>query len=48
MGGLLLLPGAVLFGALWEAFGSRAAFAVAALVTGTASIGLLWFARRKD
>jgi MFS family permease len=45
MGGLLVLPGAVLFGALWEGFGSTAAFAVAALVTGMAGIVLLWFAR---
>lgn len=47
MGGLLVLPGAVMFGALWEGFGSTAAFAVAALVTGLAGIVLLWFAHPK-
>jgi MFS family permease len=46
MGGLLVLPGAVLFGALWEGFGSTVAFAAAALVTGMAGIVVLWFARR--
>jgi len=48
MGGLLVLPGAVLFGALWEGFGSEAAFTVAALVTGLAGLVLLWFARSPD
>lgn len=40
-GGLLVLPGAVLFGALWQAFGSGAAFAAAAAVTGLAAMSLL-------
>ena len=44
-GGLLVLPGAVLFGTLWEAFGSPVAFAVAAGVTALAGSVLLWFAR---
>ncbi|MCM2312742.1 MAG: MFS transporter [Steroidobacteraceae bacterium] len=44
-GGLLVLPGAVLFGALWQGFGSPVAFAVAALVTGIAGSVMLWFAR---
>jgi MFS family permease len=44
-GGLLVLPGAVLFGALWQAFGSDLAFSVAALVTGAAAAVMLWFAR---
>ncbi len=43
--GLLVLPGAVLFGALWQGFGSPAAFAVAALVTGAAGIVMLGLAR---
>lgn len=43
--GLLVLPGAVLFGVLWEWFGSRAAFAVAAAVTGIAGCVMLWVAR---
>ena len=44
-GGLLVLPGAVMFGALWQGSGSATVFAVAALVTGVAGIVLLWFAR---
>ena len=48
MGGLLALPGAVLFGALWEGFGSTTAFGVAALVTGVAGTVLLWFARPQN
>jgi MFS family permease len=43
--GLLVLPGAVLFGALWQRFGSSTAFAAAASVTGIAGGVLLWFAR---
>jgi len=44
-GGLLVLPGAVLFGALWQAVGSAAAFAVAASVTCVAGVVMLWLAR---
>jgi MFS family permease len=44
-GGLLVLPGAVIFGGLWQAFGSGMAFATAAAVTGLAAIVMLWFAR---
>ena len=44
-GGLLVLPGAVIFGSLWQAFGSGMAFATAAAVTGFAAIVMLWFAR---
>ena len=44
-GGLLVLPGAVIFGALWQSFGSGMAFATAAAVTGIAAIVMLWFAR---
>lgn len=44
-GGLLLLPGAVMFGALWQACGSSLAFATAAAVTGLAAIVMSWFAR---
>jgi MFS family permease len=43
--GLLVLPGAVLFGVLWEGFGSTVAFAVAAVATGIAGGVMLWFAR---
>jgi MFS family permease len=42
--GLLVLPGAVAFGALWQAFGSSLAFAVAAAVTGLAAAVMLRFA----
>jgi MFS family permease len=44
-GGLLVLPGAVLFGALWQWFGSPVGFAVAAAWTGLAGLVLLWLAR---
>jgi MFS family permease len=44
-GGLLVLPGAVIFGALWQAFGSGLAFATAAAVTFLAAIVMLGFAR---
>jgi len=43
--GLLVLPGAMLFGTLWEAFGSGVAFTVAAAVTGIAGSVLAWFSR---
>lgn len=43
-GGLLVLPGAVAFGAIWQVFGSTAAFATAACLTATASMVMLWFA----
>jgi len=39
--GLLVLPGAVFFGLLWEWFGSRAAFATAAGITATAATLML-------
>jgi MFS family permease len=44
--GLLVLPGAVLFGALWQHFGSAVAFAAAAVITAVAAGGLLVLARR--
>lgn len=43
--GLLVLPGAVLFGALWQGIGSPTAFAVAALLTAVAGVVMLWLAR---
>jgi MFS family permease len=46
-GGLLVLPGAVLFGALWEVFGSATAFAAAAVVTGLAATSLLLIGGRR-
>ncbi len=38
--GLLVLPGAVLFGLIWERLGSSTAFAAAAVVTAIAAIGM--------
>lgn len=46
-GGLLVLPGAVVFGALWESLGSATAFAAAAAVTAVAATLMLWFAHGK-
>ena len=43
--GALVLPGAVLFGLLWERFGSSAAFGTAALVTALAALGMAAVAR---
>ena len=43
--GLLVLPGALIFGALWEGWGSSTAFAAAALTTAVASLWMLWLAR---
>jgi sugar phosphate permease len=45
VGGLLALPGAVLFGLLWQWFGSPTAFATAALVTALSAILMLAVAR---
>ena len=39
--GLLVLPGAVLFGAIWERFGSATAFATSAVVTAVAAVLML-------
>ena len=47
-GGLLVLPGALLFGILWESFGSATAFAAAALVTALAAGLMLALARPDD
>jgi MFS family permease len=44
-GGLLVLPGALLFGLLWERFGSTTAFATAAGVTAVAAAMMSWLAR---
>jgi len=46
--GLLILPGALIFGGLWQRFGSTTAFAVAAAVTGLAAILLLGLARSRS
>jgi MFS family permease len=45
--GLLVLPGAVVFGWLWEVFGSSTAFATAASITGAAAAGMLLLAGTK-
>jgi MFS family permease len=44
-GGLLVLPGAVLFGVIWEHAGSGVAFAVAATITALAATGMALAAR---
>ena len=44
--GLLVLPGAVLFGWLWQRFGSTTAFAAAAAITAAAGLLLLGLAGR--
>lgn len=43
--GMLVLPGAVMFGTLWEMFGSPAAFLTAAAVTAGAACALLAMSR---
>jgi MFS family permease len=43
--GLLALPGALAFGALWQAFGSHAAFVLASVLTAAAAIWVLFAAR---
>ncbi|MGL6222380.1 MAG: MFS transporter [Steroidobacteraceae bacterium] len=43
--GLLVLPGAVMFGAIWQWFGSSAAFFVAASVTACAAAWMSWLVR---
>ena len=47
-GGLLVLPGALLFGVLWEQLGSATAFATAAGVTAVAAVLMLSLARGAD
>lgn len=44
--GLAALPGAVLFGALWQAFGASVAFLTAAALTALAAAALVALARR--
>jgi len=46
--GLLVLPGAVLFGLLWQQFSSTTAFAAAAVVTALAAALMLRIALRRD
>jgi MFS family permease len=43
--GLLVLPGAVAFGAIWERFGAGSAFAAAAVVTAAAAVWMSAAAR---
>jgi MFS family permease len=44
--GLLVLPGAVIFGALWQGLGSSVAFAAAAVITAVGAAWLLLLARK--
>jgi len=46
--GLLALPGAVLFGSLWQWFGEATAFLTAAVLTACSVVALLAIATRKD
>jgi MFS family permease len=46
--GLLVLPGALFFGLIWERFGSAAAFAASALVTTAAAILMIALAAKRD
>jgi predicted MFS family arabinose efflux permease len=43
--GLLVLPGAVIFGSIWERFGSGVAFTTAACVTACGAAWMSWLAR---
>jgi MFS family permease len=43
--GLMALPGALAFGALWQAFGSHVAFVAASVLTATAAVWVLFAAR---
>ena len=43
--GLLVLPGAVIFGTIWEHFGSSTAFTTAAIVTAIGATWMSWLAR---
>ena len=43
--GLMALPGAVLFGLVWQRFGSGAAFAAAAAVTAVGAACMVWLGR---
>jgi MFS family permease len=44
--GLLVLPGAVIFGSLWQEFGSATAFCTAAAITAGAAMWMLLLSRR--
>lgn len=44
--GILALPGAVIFGLIWQGFGAATAFVVAALLTTAATASLLWATRK--
>lgn len=43
--GLLVLPGAVIFGGIWQQFGSSTAFVVAAVITTVGAAWMSWLAR---
>lgn len=43
--GLLVLPGALIFGTLWQGWGSSVAFAAAAVTTAGAALWMLWLMR---
>ena len=45
--GLFVLPGAVLFGAIWQYFAASVAFVTAAIVTATAALLLVVLSQRR-
>jgi MFS family permease len=45
LNGLLALPGGLLFGAIWQAFGVTAAFVTASALTAAAALWLVWLMR---
>lgn len=46
--GLMALPGAVVFGAVWQGLGMSAAFLLAALLTAISALVLVWLAHRSE
>jgi len=46
--GIMVLPGAVLFGVIWQVVSPGAAFVTAAVLTSLAAAVLLWFANAKS
>jgi MFS family permease len=45
--GVLVLPGAIVFGSIWQSFSSTHAFVTAAVITAAAAVALLWIVRDK-
>jgi len=45
--GVLVLPGAIVFGSIWQSFSSTHAFVTAAVITAASAVALLWIVRAK-